>query len=184
MVLYKKNLTHVSTVNTELTRTLLIMGFDKASSLPRVKDKRSQSIGISMNKFAVIKKVKAVNRLYERVSNPVYLVELTDTHFPNIIPYRLMINVALSNLFGQISFIHEVFDKLSTSKEMCEGTVQIIKRRHQQRTNIKTNTIYAIKIYIILYKVIWIILEQNGVPKDQYTFTAVLDYLNFVLAHF
>lgn len=160
------------------------MGFDKASSLTRVKDKRSQSIGISMNKFAVIKKAKSVNRLYERVSNPVYLAELTETHFPNIIPYRLMIHITLTQLFGQPSFIHELYDKLSTSKEMCEGTVQIIKKRYQQRNGIKTNAMYAIKIYVILYKVIWLFLESNGVLKDQYAITAVFDYLNFFLAHF
>ena len=180
MILLKKTLTHISIINTQLTRVLLTMGFDKASSLTRVKDKRLQSI----NKFAVIKKAKKVNRLYERVSNPLYLVELTETHFPNITPYRLMFSIALTHMFGQMSLIHEVYDKLSTSKDLCEGTVKIIKKRYQQRNCIKTSALYAIKIYIILYKVIWLVLESNGVSKNEYAIATLFDYMNFVLAHF
>lgn len=172
------------------------MGVNKASSLTRVKDKKSVTLGISGNKFAIIRKAKTVNQLYERVSNPVCFAEITQAHFnvisnipnipniPNIIPSKLMINMALSQMFGPMSFIHELYDKLSTSKDLCESTVHIIKKKAFRRDCIKSNALYAVKIYIILYKVIWMILEMNGVPKDHNTITAVLDYVNLFMSNF
>lgn len=172
--------------NIQVTRSLLVMGFDKPTSLTRDKGKGkgSQHMRINANKFTVMKKVTTVNRLYERVANPIYFIEITQTHFPNTNPSKLMSSIAVTHLLSQMSFIYEVYDKLTTSKDLCEGTVQLIRKRTQQKNNIKTNAVYALKIYIILYKVIWLILEQNGIPKDHYTITVVFDYINFFLAHF
>lgn len=151
------------------------MGFEKLH-LHKSKFQSTHSIGIHMNKFDVIRKAKAANRLYERASNPMSIAEITETHFPNIIHFS-----------GQMPFIyeiHELYDKLSTSKDLCESTVQIIKKKCLQQNNYKRKALYAIKVYIVLYKTIWLILEHYGIPKDHNTITIVLDYLNFVLAHF
>lgn len=162
------------------------MGFEKIH-LYNNKFQSTRSIGIHMNKFDVIRKAKAANRLYERASNPMSIVEITETHFSNIIPSKFIINDTIIQFSGQMPFIyeiHDLYDKLSTSKDLCEGTVQIIKKKTLPQNNYKRKALYAIKVYIILYKTIWLILEHYGIPKDHNTITIVLDYLNFLLAHF
>lgn len=162
------------------------MGFEKLH-LHHGKFQSTRSIGIHMNKFDVIRKARVANRLYERASNPMSIAEITETHFPNIIQSNFIINDTINALSSQMPFIYEVHDlynKMSTSKELCEGTVQIIKKKCLQQNNYKRKALYAIKVYIVLYKTIWLILGHYGIPKDHNTITIVLDYLNFVLAHF
>lgn len=162
------------------------MGFEKLH-LFNNKFQSTRSIGIHMNKFDVIRNARVANRVYERASNPMSIAEITETHFPNIIQSNFVINGTINTLSSQMPFIYEIHDlcnKVSTSKELCEGAVQIIKKKCLQQNNYKKKVLYAVKIYIILYKTIWLILEHNGIPKDHNTITIVLDYLNFLLAHF
>jgi hypothetical protein len=156
------------------------MGLKRSSSLTDVKKANKTT-----KMYHVVKKVKSIDSVYDNISNPLYFYQLTNEHLPSVIPHRFIINTTLYHLLGgHTSMIYDSYDKLSTSKELCEGTVNILRKGNKKNTCMKSKVFLCIKTYIVIYKLIWIVLEMHGVSKDHLTVVAIMDYINFFLAHF
>jgi hypothetical protein len=156
------------------------MGMKRSSSLTDVKNANKTT-----KMYHVVKKVKSIDSVYDNISNPLCFYQMTNEHLPSVIPHRFIINTTLHQLFGgHTSMIYDSYDKLSTSKDLCEGTVNILRKGNKKNTCLKSKVFLGIKTYIVIYKLVWIVLEMNGVSKDHLTVVAVMDYINFFLAHF
>lgn len=130
------------------------------------------------------KTAKKVNNVYDDVTNPIYFVELTNEHFPQYIPYRQLISLTLSS-FPETTILYNIYDKMSVSKDVCEGAVYVTTKASYilNQSCVKTKTIYIIKVYLLLYRLVWILLACVGVHKSTLGITSVLDYMNLIVGN-
>lgn len=141
-------------------------------------------VGKTRAKHAILvaKKVKKVNTVYDNVSTPVYFMEVTNEHFPQYIPFKQIITLALT-ASPNIQALYEIYDSMSTSKDVCEGIafVAIKGSRISSEVCVKTRIVFAIKVYLLIYRLAWIILTGFGVHKSCVSFTQLIDYINMFM---
>ena len=134
-------------------------------------------------KYKFVKKAKIVNYFYENIVNPIYLLELSNQYFANSIPLGTIIVKGFSQMLGgYASTCQHVYDTVTTSKEMSESVVDIARKKKKKNVS---EVFIIIKMYLLLYKFIWIVLESKGVSKASVPvpmLMATLDVVNLFLS--
>jgi len=135
--------------------------------------------------YRIAKGARKINRSYESVSRPFWLFEITKEHFGgNVSAY-----VPLPLDFKSVSALFGVYNTVSSTKDVSESVVELIrkgKRFSSSPVNVQLVTI--LKLYVTLYKLVWFLLENQGVTKSSVCVAfpllmAIIDYINFLISY-
>jgi hypothetical protein len=144
----------------------------------KIKDKKD-----AKTMYGVVRKAKHINRIYDNIVDPMCLYEITNNHFPQVIPYHSIVLMTYKQVCRGSNTLYDVYNSVSTLKDVAESLISLLRTSlRPQRTN-KSQVMLVLKTYIISYKLAWFILEMHGVHKDN-DIVATIDYINFILSHF
>jgi len=128
------------------------------------------------------KKAKNADKLYNMVSNPITLFEITSDDLPDLIPYNEIIHHVV-NQIPCFDIATNIYDSLSFKKDLAETvwktyTKSVSFPSLQQKEKILS----LIKFTTLIYK-IWILYcISSGIPKSHDAIVSCLDYLNFLIS--
>lgn len=131
----------------------------------------------------VLKKARAIDKVYNNIINPITAVEIAWDDLPEMTPFEPIVNKFTQSV-PCLQTVLEMFDTLSIDKDMFETCVDLLlKMKKLQSMNKHQRSMFCIKIYTFAYKMAWVALACCGIPKTHEHFVCVLDYINFVLSN-
>lgn len=131
--------------------------------------------------YSVTKKVKHVNHIYNKITEPLSLYEMINTYYPQCIPYHSIILMTYKHLYGATNVI-DMYSNITTYKDIFDGCVNMIRKSFKKNNSLKRNSLLVVKVYILMYKVTWILLAMYGVQKDALSYSAIIDCCNYILS--
>jgi hypothetical protein len=133
--------------------------------------------------MSVLKKAKAIDRVYNTIMNPITAVEIAWEDLPDMIPFEPIVN-KFTQTVPYLQTMFEMVDTFSVDKDMFETCIcLLLKVKKMQNMNNHQRSMFCIKIFTFTYKLAWIALACFGIPKTHEHFVCILDYINFVLSN-
>lgn len=135
--------------------------------------------------YHIAKGARKINRSYESVSRPLWLFEITKEHFGGNVSVYLPLPVdvkTVSSLFG-------VYSTVSSTKDVSESIVELIRKgKRFSSSPLNVQVVSILKLYVTLYKILWFLLENQGVTKASVCaglplLMALIDYMNFIISY-
>lgn len=141
-------------------------------------------VGIEKTKqiVKVARKAKHANTVYDGVTAPITLVDVANIDFPQYVPYHKAVSQIITT-HPYVQSIYDVYDHFSNAKDVCERSVTVVTKSGsiRQIKCAKKRAVFAVKCYLLLYKLSWIVLAYIGISKSGFHFTVILDNLNIIL---
>jgi hypothetical protein len=131
----------------------------------------------------ITRKAKKADKIYNKVTNPISLYEITYDDLPDVIPYHEIIHHVLHQI-PCFDVLSGVYDGFAFKKDLVE-TVWRTYMKHAtfQSLEHKKKVLSIVKLITLCYK-IWIMsCIAMGIPKSHDTVVSCFDYINFVVSN-
>lgn len=125
------------------------------------------------------KKLKGVNGIYNNVTTPITLVELSFDDVPDMIPYHKVIQDTFTNV-PQFIGVVSCYDAFAIDKDMIESIVSVsLNLRKFVKLSDKNKVLFICKTLCLVYKTI---IYNTNLHAYHNAALVCLDYLNFVIS--
>lgn len=133
--------------------------------------------------ISVIRTFRSLDKVYNSIVDPITFCEITWDDMSDIIPCEKVVSNATKSV-PYLGDICELYDKLTVDKDIAETFVSIcLKLKQFEGLDVKQRSMFVIKAYILVYKLIFIAMACCGVPKTHDYIVCILDYVNFILSN-
>lgn len=131
----------------------------------------------------VMRKVHTVDKVYNNIVNPISFFEIAWDDLPEVGPYEQYVQQFMLTIPG-LDTMFGFYGDLTTDKDLIETCLAFcIKLRKVHHMSVRHKSLFVIKTYTLMYKLVWLILACCGIPKTHEHMVCILDYVNFVLSN-